>query len=180
MSRRDHSGPLDVAIIGIALVVGVLGCCGDVGHAQQREPAALPLARVCWLESGWSASDCAAIHYVITRRARNADVEYGVMLARYSAITSSTDRAALARHLPDADEPTWSAADNRRWATLRQLAADLTVGSVADPCVPATHWGGGRVAADRERLARAVRSGRWRIVRCEQPTRNTFAVEVGR
>lgn len=100
------------------------------------------------------------------------------MLARYSAIGRKHARAALARQLPDGDEATWDEATNARWAKLREHARRVVAGNVASGCGPATHWGGSKMPRDHERMTRAVREGRWRVVVCSEPTANTFLEEI--
>lgn len=137
----------------------------------------LQLARACWLEATWSLSDCAAIHGVIKRRAERAGWTYERMLLAYSALDAQTDRAAVARALPDGDVPGWTAKDNGRWSNLRDVARGAIDGDVPTPCQGATQWGGSRLPRDHERIVRNVQAGRWRVLRCSRPTANTFLEE---
>lgn len=69
--------------------------------------------------------------------------------------------------------------DNKMQLYAR-AAALIVAGAMPSPCGNADHWGGANIPRDHERMTRAVRAGRWRIVRCGLPTRNTFARTVGK
>jgi hypothetical protein len=99
------------------------------------------------------------------------------MAFRYSSIRSDQPRARFARSLPDGDEPTWSSAQNRRWAELRKHVADALAGRVSNPCPRATHWGARDLPIDRARAMDALTAGRWRLVHCKVHTANAFYTE---
>lgn len=138
----------------------------------------MKLARVCFLESGFSEVDCAAIAYVTARRAERAGTPFAEMLTAYSAIDSGTARADEIAMYPDADVTGKPASFNRRWAALRAYAERIVNGEIADPC-GATHWGSRVLSNDVARAERAVREGRWVPARCSK-TKNAFYAEVRR
>lgn len=148
-------------------------------HAPAPEHASAHtlLAQVCWLESSFSFDDCAAIVYVLERRARRADISLTEMALRYSSIRTAQPRARFARSLPDGDEPSWPSALNRRWAELRTHVADALARRIPDPCPRATHWGARNLPVDRARALDALTAGTWREVRCRVETANAFYVE---
>jgi hypothetical protein len=136
-------------------------------------PAAVALARACYLESGWSRSDCAAIAYVVARRAERARMTWTAMAEAYSAIDSGSSRAREISAYPDGDVPGKPESWNRRWADLRAYAARIAAGEVEDPCRGADHWNA-RNGAEADRAAKARAEGRWALVRCKQATANEF------
>lgn len=140
--------------------------------------AHLLAARACWLEGGWSLSDCAAIVYVLKARARRSGATLASMTLAYSALDADTPRAAFARQLPASDEPTFSARENERWAVVRAVARAALDGRVRNPAPGARHWGARNLPADVRRAERAVQSGRWRSI--ESDTRNAFFAVRGR
>lgn len=151
------------------------GAATGTGPANHPSVArALQLSRACWVESGFREADCAAIAFVIARRAQLAGVSFGDMLWRYSALSSRTPRARFARSLPWGNHPEKPDGWNASWQRLREHAAAVLRGEVADPCPRAAHWGSGSVRVDRERAARAISDGRWARVRCREVVVNRF------
>ncbi|HEX2679572.1 MAG TPA: hypothetical protein VHM19_23140 [Polyangiales bacterium] len=140
--------------------------------------APLTVARACYLEASFSFADCRAIAGVLRIRARRAHVDVATMAVRYSALERDNDRARFARELPAGDLEEWTAATNRLWAQLRQLAARALAGRAPTPCAGATHWGGPALGPDARRAAQAVREGRWRRVPCTEPVANAFYAEL--
>lgn len=133
----------------------------------------LALARVCWKESTFRRSDCAAIAYVLKRRARARGWTFERMAYAYS-LGKKTERSAHARSLPDGDARRFSPAANREWSDLREYARDALAGRIANPCPRAGHWGGMKLTPDLERATRAVSEGAWVPVDCRVDTVNTF------
>lgn len=143
-------------------------------------PLSLLLAQVCWLEATWSLSDCAAIVFVLERRARRVGSPIAEMAVRYSAIDAGTERAAFARALPDGDEPAWPSHLNSRWRLLREHVEHTLAGRVLNPCRGASQWGARNLPCDVRRAVDAVQAGRWRVVRCTRRTANAYYTEIRR
>jgi hypothetical protein len=125
-------------------------------------------ARICFLEASLNLSDCAAQLWVAKKRGERVARAWTDTLAAYSSLTRShTPRAERIKRMPWGDVPGESERFNDRWRALRELvvrfAADPT--SVVDPTPAATHWGGMRLAADRERAERMIRAGKWKRAR---------------
>ena len=174
-ANRERIANALVILMILALCLAVW-LFAPVAYGQDSDD--VELARVCWLEGGWSANDCAAIYGVLARRGARAGVTWHVMAVRYTAIGDRSVRARLARQLTTGNEPTWNTADNARWHVLLGVAASALRGETADPCRGATQWGGLRIEGDRIRAERAVAAGRWVRVECD--TRNAFFREVRR
>jgi hypothetical protein len=138
----------------------------------------LQTARACFVEAGFSLPDCAAITWVIKRRAKRAGWTYERMLLAYSALDADTERAAFARQLPAGDEPTFSARENERWALLRAVARAALDGRIRSAARGATHWGSRTLSNDVRRAKRAIDAGRWRTIKSH--TVNAFYAERGR
>jgi len=132
------------------------------------------LAQACWIEAGFSLPDCAAIAFVVARRAELAGVTFAEMLADYSALDAPTPRARKARRFPDGDVRGMTPAWNEDWARLREHAAAVMWGEVEDPCDGAQHWGSRRISSDVQRAQRALADRRWAVVRCADRTVNRF------
>lgn len=145
---------------------------GDVGLAE------LMAARACYVEATWSEADCAALLWVVRKRAERSGRTFVDTLLAYSALKSDSRRVREVRSWTADDVPGQSASWNRRWAKLRTLAADVLAGRVQDPCSARTvHWGGMSLRGDHERAQRALRAGKWVLARCSQRTSNTFFEE---
>lgn len=139
-------------------------------------PVSLLLAQMCWVEGGSSLKDCAAMVYVIKRRAGWAKVSVEDMVWAYSALDAKNDRARFARKLPDGDLEEWNDRQNRRWAEVRRVALRAFEGKAPNPARGATHWGARNIKRDMERAVRAIEAGRWRTV--QAPTLNAFYADV--
>lgn len=145
--------------------------------ARSTTPDALALAQMCWLEASYNKADCTAIGYVLKRKAARQGRSFFELTRSYGAIRSGSERAVLALHLPDGNEPSWNAAFNRRWAELRVHARAVVEGRVRRPCI-ADHWGSpSTLLPDPDRITKAVSEGRWRVVRCGD-TANIFVREL--
>lgn len=183
MVRAEKSGGDGHAVVRASVAAADTATPPAGGRATPAtllRPQHVVAASVCWLESSFAQADCAALLHVLMRRAERAGVPLVEMAWRYSALRRNHARAALARALPDGDEPTWTAAINRRWSALRETALGVLNGSVADPCPGATQWGGMGLHADERRARAALASGRWVHARCAVGTANTFFREVKR
>ena len=192
-------GVTERVLLAAGIVLVLCLCASSIGGAQRapikpggepspaRSPAQygavagpvpLQLARACWLEAGWSLSDCAAITYVLRARAERARWPLLRMVNAYSALDGSSPRAELARSLPDGAATAFSSRENERWTAVRLVAREALAGRMSNPCPRARHWGGATLAPDAARAARALSAGRWRAARCRQQTSNVFYVEV--
>lgn len=138
----------------------------------------IDLSRACWLESGHRLTDCAALAFVIARRAVRAGSTFSEMLVAYSALGHSTARARMVRTWPWGDIADATKAHNARWRRLREHVTRIAAGVVPDPCTGgrALHWGSRTVAADVARGKRAVDSGRWRRVWCGRVANQFYAL----
>lgn len=152
-----------------------------VAHASADERTIEALARVCTAEGGWRTAetgDCAAIAYLLRRRARRLGTTTLRMARRYSSRhfdTTRTDRRAwiagltLAARRPRGWPRALPWARYRpRWLAIVEHVRAITDGHVPDPCPAgqAMHWG---CEADD---VRAHRAG-WTRLDCG-PTRNHF------
>lgn len=168
----------------IAALVFVLGfmtgaSCVSKAHAQTPEASpALETARACFMEAGWSATDCVAIAFVMRSRARRAGCDVVDMIYAYTALKADSKRAAFVRQLPDGDEPTWNAKTNRRWARLRAVAAEALAGKRRNPAPGSDNWGSRTLKPDMRNAERAIKAGRWRVV--DAQTVNAFYADVQR
>lgn len=149
-------------------------------------------ARMCRAEAAFREADCVAALDTITNRwgltgatmyrdpvtKRLRPWRWLDMLREYASVATPHPHAkltatqAVIRAYPWADivaAPTWV---NDKWRALRGLVLRWGRGEVGGTC-PAIHWGGLRIAADRVRADRAVKTGRWRVVDCGD-TANTF------
>jgi hypothetical protein len=161
-------GPLDPMVEAAAP-----GAFGETGHG-----ARLTAARACWVEAGFSRSDCAALLWVARTRAARVHRGWLPVLYRYSAIHGSGKRAQEARRFWWYDVPGKSPAFNEQWSELRDYVSRVLAGVVDTPCHGASHWGSRRYPTDVRRARRALKRGEWRVVECEQKTSNAFYAEV--
>ena len=153
MKPRDITAA--VAAVGLSLVA----------RADTIEDPALELARTCQYEAAWSRSDCAAIFYVVSKRAQALARQWIDVLHAYSQLYSGDGaRKTEIRSYPWADVDGKSAVFNDRWADQRTYTLDILLGVVADPCPDAVHWGG---QTDPQ-------PARFEQVRCRRPTVNRF------
>jgi len=139
-----------------------------------RADVALDAARACFVEGGWSATECDAVLGVIRRRATVFSQPFALVLWSYSAIKGDSPRARLARSLPASDDLRFSQRENLAWAELRAAAVDFLAGLRSSPCPTAMHYGAPNLDGDVMRAARAVLEGRWQIARCRVATRNIY------
>jgi hypothetical protein len=99
-------------------------------------------ARGCFLEAGWSESDCAALMWVVMKQAAIAKRPWYEVMRAYSALSAPLPRAREISAYPWGDVPGKSESFNQRWARLRELVQALAEGHHRDPCPHAMHWGG--------------------------------------
>jgi hypothetical protein len=125
----------------------------------------LYVAQVCFLEAGWSESDCTAMVQVAKRRASRVKRPWVSVLREYSALDGKTARAKKVLLYPDGDVPGETRAFNARWAELRAVAADLVAADVPELCRGAEHWGGPGLDKPRGRMV---------VAECAVPTANVF------
>ena len=103
----------------------------------------LELARVCQFEASFSRADCAAIFWVIYKRAGATDRQWLDVLHDQSALyAGSSPRARAIASYPWGDAPGATDEFNRAWENQCQYAIDIFLGTVADPCPTAAHWAG--------------------------------------
>lgn len=113
------------------------------GVARERWNPPLELARVCQFEASFSRADCAAIFWVIYKRAERAERQWLDVLRDYSTLyEGATSRAREIRRYPWGDVRHETRAFNDAWQEQRTYAADIFLGVVPDPCPAAVHWGG--------------------------------------
>lgn len=143
------------------------------GRTWAKVPVELQAAQVCWLESEWSAPDCAAVLGVLRRRAGGNAVAFAQQLQAYSAIKSDTPRAARARSLTT-DGAQFAPSERQQWLSLQLTVLEVLAGALQSPCPLASHWGAPDIANDVERALRAVAAGQWRVARCSVQTANIF------
>lgn len=143
-----------------------------IARAALAEPEQL-LAKVCWIEATWRHDDCAAIVYVLKKRAKRIHVSVEEMAHSYSALKTSTPRAAEARALPAGLGPRGLL----EWSKLLKVAAGALTGVVPNPCPGAGHWGARNLPGDLERALDAIEAGSWRVVKCRSQTANAFYAE---
>ncbi len=133
------------------------------------------VAQACWLEATWRHDDCAAITRALERRAVRARLHIAQMAWRYS-LNKPTTRAAYAQRLPAG----LSAREIERWDALVGVVEEALARTIPDPCPHATHWGSPSAQLpDVDRAERALREGRWRLVKCRTKTANAFYAENG-
>lgn len=149
-----------------------------VGSIPAWGPDDAVLARVCWKEASFRLSDCAAIGYVLQARALRAGWTFERMARSYASLGADSERAARARALPDSDSPSFTQAENGRWALVRIVARETMQGRAANPCPKARHWGATNLVPDVLRAAGALRAGRWVRVSCRPATANAFYREA--
>ena len=150
----------------------------DAPRASER----LDLGRICVGEGGWSSTetgDCAAIAFVLQRRAELRGLSLRAMARAYSGRhlgTRASPRPWIAGLRLDGGMPRRWPASRRAWSRYRgrwldvlEYAQDVLDGEVLDPCPGADHWGM-RTGIDWERAQRAG----WDLVECDLPTRNAF------
>lgn len=140
-------------------------------EARPAPSLALLVGRACWLEATWRHDDCASIAYVLKRRAARVGWSIERMTVKYSALDSGTERARKALRLPIG----FDAGEMAQWHALVAMAAGALAGTVADPTPRAMHWGARNLPEDTDRAAKAVREGRWRLIR--SATANAFYAE---
>lgn len=153
----------------------LLICAFSSPAAAQVEALPLQLAQACFLESGWSEPDCAAIVGVLQRRAgAKSGVKLQEMLWAYSALKSPSPRSRLARGLPAGDFELWSSSENRAWARLRAVVHEVLAGLRKSPCPRARHWGARDLKGDVQNARDMIASGSWIVARCREATLNAF------
>lgn len=140
--------------------------------------SSLLVARACFVEASFRLADCAAIAYVLRARAMRTGWSLHRTTLAYSALDADTPRAALARSLPAGDEPSFTPAQNKRWALVRAVARAALEGRVGNPAPGARHWGSRGLPNDVARAQRAIDAGRWRLVPAQ--TVNAFYADRGR
>jgi hypothetical protein len=132
------------------------------------EGALIWAARILYAESSFNLDDAAAILHVAHKRAERTGWAWLRSLRAYSSLERvHTPRAERIKRMPWGDVPGRTARFNARWAELRVLVTRFAADpeSVVDPTPAATHWGGMRLAADRERAERMIRAGKWQRAR---------------
>lgn len=165
----------DALIVAIVLALSLAAALmARAAYAQKPEDDTLLLARSCYLEAGFSESDCAAIFGVAQLRAARQGTTWAAVLHAYSAIDSRSARAREIRgyELDGADGMT--AKTRERWGKLVLLADAIIRGERPSPCPGSSHWASRSIVGDRERIERAVYAGRLEIVACSEVTKNTF------
>lgn len=164
MLRDEQPDELDcIVLVFIALLVGTLVGSALTAHAQEPD-ARLTAARVCYLEASFRETDCVALLWVASKRAKQAGCELEEMLLAYSAIDANTARAREVRTYGWGDVPGMPARWNARWLKLRELVTDVLAGEYKDPCPRAMHWGGKMDSAKPGMVP----------ARCAAATANTF------
>ena len=138
-------------------------------NEREPRPLSIVLAQACWLEATWQSTDCAAIAYVILRRADDARMTPAAMAHAYS-LDKKTPRAAKARALPEG----LHARELERFAVLVDITEGVLEGRIANPCPRAFHWGSRVLSTDVACAEHAISQGRWRVVRCKKATANAF------
>jgi len=126
------------------------------------------------VEATFRSDDCAGIAYVLAERARMAGWSYERMLWAYSALDGETQHAAEGRSLVcgAVSDDRFGARWNQQWAELQRVAAQALLGALPNPAPGAHHYGSPQLANDVQRGERAVRDGRWSVVRTS--TANIF------
>ena len=168
MTRARHAARwlalgIFVASLWLALRYQPAGAQGPI--AVRHGPGVrLDLARVCVGEGGWSTErgDCAAIIFVLVRRAERVGVSLEHMARAYSGRhlgVEASPRPWIAGLRIDGRAPAeWPASAprwtryRRAWLELLEHVQDTLDGRVLDPCPGADHWGG---AMDFWRVPRA-------------------------
>ncbi len=154
--------------------------------AFAQDPPELTLARTCFVEGGFSETDCAAIVGTLRNQAwwlaggkrRVTPAEIVDRAWAYSAIKKYSDRIRFALQLPAGDELTWNAATNRLWAKIRKVVVDVLAGRRRNPCRGATHWNARNLPREAQRAIDAVAAGKWRAITCTLETKNAFYTVV--
>jgi hypothetical protein len=155
------------------------------GAALERTTESV--ARVCVAEAGWDlrTGDCAAIAWLLRRRAARLGVSVDVLVRRYSTRHFDEERTdarrwivglTLAATVDGSPAPEgWPR--SLEWPPYRRALGaahnhvrGVLVGDIGDPCRgEAAHWGA-RFGDDVERARRAG----WRLLECSGRERNAF------
>lgn len=167
------------------------------GEAQSPPPTfeevGLWLARLYVSEAGFDgARDHAAIFHAVQNGAAQRGIPIWEQIQDYGrGLRAAGRRAVWVRNLRvDTEAPEgWGAPGSGSvgldWALFHRKFERVLVRARTDlifapmnPCdgIP-RHWGGMRIAVDRERAAKAVREGRWKPLHCG-PTQNGFFAQV--
>ncbi len=167
----------------ILLGLGLAAMCAAMRHAPLYADSGgrvHDFSRICAGEQGFQTEtgDCAAIVFLLQRRARQRNVPLRFMVRAYSGRhlgTRPSPRPWIAELRLNGRRPlSWplgvSWRQHRRpWLDLVQHVRDTLEGAVLDPCPGADHWGM-RHGVDLERARRAG----WNEVECDVETRNAF------
>jgi len=124
-----------------AIAALVLGLCVSRTHAQ-AENRLLVVAQVCFLESGWNETDCAAEVGVARTRAKRVNGSWLTVLRQYSALDKGSERSKRVRTYPWGDVPGMTPKWQERWRELRASVVRIDAGEVPNPCPGAEDWGG--------------------------------------
>lgn len=188
-----------VFVIAVAIIASVLVLCSEIATAggplrpipaEQWTPQARYMVARCAVgEAGLSRErEHVAIAQVIARRwARRVkqDGEWTIkhQVSAYCAGYSPSSAAnQWVKDLPRGQQDQWpreAGSHEAEWWKLHDRLDAWSEGRVHSPCRGADHWGGLRIAIDRRRANKAVSEGRWRKIKCQVETANTFYALTG-